>query len=238
MFHRTICLTYKPGTAQADADGLLAAFAVLPSQVRGLKSASVIAPQEGFDACVDLAFATWQAREDCALDEFYQAALSWAKELSASLESRDSSDGEPAPDAGMPLRWHKFLVYFALWAEALLLMVEGLRMLSRNNTALGLSPAADALALMNAFTSLCMFGIAFLQLFACWELAHFRRNGPRLLLWANVAPLAYCLVALAALWLIVGEVMPGNVFIAMFAQLLLAVCNRAYYRRRAAMFVN
>ena len=50
MFHRTICLTYKPGTAQADADGLLAAFAALPSQVRGLKSASVIAPQEGFDA--------------------------------------------------------------------------------------------------------------------------------------------------------------------------------------------
>ena len=155
MFHRTICLTYKPGVAQADADGLLAAFAALPSQVRGLKSASVIAPQEGFDACVDLAFATWQARKDCALDEFYQAALSWAKELSASLESRDSSDGEPAPDAGIPLRWHKFLVYFALWAEALLLMVEGLRMLSRNNTALGLSPTADALALMNAFTSLC-----------------------------------------------------------------------------------
>ena len=76
MFHRTICLTYKPGTAQADADGLLAAFAALPSQVRGLESASVIAPQEGFDACVDLAFATWQAREDCALDDFYQAALS------------------------------------------------------------------------------------------------------------------------------------------------------------------
>ena len=117
-------------------------------------------------------------------------------------------------------------------------MVEGLRMLSRNNTTLGLSPAADALALMNAFTSLCMFGIAFLQLFACWELAHFRRNGPRLLLWANIAPLVYCLVALAALWLIVGEVMPGNVFIAMFAQLLLTVCNRAYYRRRAELFVN
>ena len=58
------------------------------------------------------------------------------------------------------------------------------------------------------------------------------------MLWANVAPLAYCLVALAALWLIVGEVMPGNVFIAMFAQLLLAVCNRAYYRRRAEMFVR
>ena len=126
-FHRTICLTYKPGTAQADADGLLAAFAALPSQVRGLESASVIAPQEGFDACVDLAFATWQAREDCALDDFYQAALSWAKELSASLESRDSSDGGPAPGAGIPLRWHGFLVYFALWAEALVLMVEALR---------------------------------------------------------------------------------------------------------------
>ena len=37
MFHRTICLTYKPDTAQADADGLLAAFAALPSQVRGLE---------------------------------------------------------------------------------------------------------------------------------------------------------------------------------------------------------
>src|SRR5699024_7170361 len=105
-FHRTICLTYKSGAAQADVDGLLAAFAALPSQVRGLESASVIAPQEGFDACVDLAFATWQAREDCALDDFYQAALSWAKEISASLESRDSSDGGPAPGAGMPLRWH------------------------------------------------------------------------------------------------------------------------------------
>ena len=68
MFHRTICLKYKPGVAQADADGLLAAFAALPSQVKGLKSASAIAPQEGFDACVDLAFATWQARKDCALD--------------------------------------------------------------------------------------------------------------------------------------------------------------------------
>lgn len=67
MFHRTIYLKYKQGVAQADADGLLAAFAALPSQVRGLKSASVIAPQEGFDACVDLAFATWQAREDLSL---------------------------------------------------------------------------------------------------------------------------------------------------------------------------
>ena len=123
-------------------------------------------------------------------------------------------------------------------SEVLVLMVEALRMLSRNNMTLGLSPTADALALMNAFTALCMFGIAFLQLFACWALAHFRRTGPRLLLWANVAPLVYCLVALAALWLIVGEVMPGNVFIAMFAQLLLTVCNRAYYRRRAELFVN
>ena len=196
-------------------------FAALPSQVRGLKSASVIAPQEGFDACVDLAFATWQARKDCALDEFYQAALSWAKEISASLESPRQFRRRTRAGRGHAPAVARLSRLFCALAEALVLMAEGLRMLSRNNTTLGLSPTADALALDERLYRLCMFGIAFLQLFACWELAHFRRNGPRLLLWANVAPLAYCLAALAALWLIVGEVMPGNVFIAMFAQLLL-----------------
>ena len=237
MFHRIIRMQYKEGM-QAGADRLLAAFQALPERVEGLESVSIHGPQEGFDVGVDLAFATWQAREGCALDGFYQAALSWARELSASLECRDSPTGGHVPDAGMPLRWHKFLVCFALWAEALGLMLAALQFLGNSKPMFGISATYTAVSLLAVFFSLGVFGIAILQLFACWALAHFRRNGPKLLLWGNAAAPAWGIAALLAAHLIIGMPFLPDVLWAVLAQAALTVGNQAYYRRRAALFVN
>ena len=79
--------------------------------------------QGDFDASVALSFATEQARRSCDWSEGYRMVLTQARELCAQVETRETADAQNVPyspqdsaAAMLPMKWHKFLIYFALLA--------------------------------------------------------------------------------------------------------------------------
>ena len=251
MFHRTIYLKYKQGVAQADATEMLRAFQNLPRQVEGLVNVSVDLTQMVYDARIDLCFATEQARRACDFSDAWRNAWTRAQALAEQLESSDSVDEQGAAyDAygtPLPMKWHKFLIYFALWAGAIVNGISGIQMLSgalhTDNLMLwGLYGLSTGLRAFYIVSGVFSFGLGVFQICTRMSLARLSRRGPRMAVW-NYA-LSFILNALTILLASVLFGMPINalmdwsMWLILIGGALMTWANQVYYRKRAAMFVN
>ena len=250
MFHRTICLKYKEGVAQADATEMLRAFQNLPRQVEGLVNVSVDLTQMVYDARIDLCFATEQARRVCDFSDAWRNVWTRAQELAEQLESSDSTDEQgvayDANGAPLPMKWHKFLIYFALWAGAIVNGISGIQMLSNalnpNSLMWGLRGLSTGLRAFYIVSGVFSFGLGVFQICTRMSLARLSRRGPRMAVW-NYA-LSFILNALLILLASVLFGMPINalmdwtMWMILIEGALMTWANQVYYRKRAAMFVN
>ena len=248
MFHRTIYIQYKPGVTQAEASELMRAFQSLPRQTEGLVSVSVNLTETLYDASIDLCFATEQARRACDFSDACRAVLARARELSENLESRESVDEQgvayDAYGAALPMKWHKFLIYFALWAGAILNGLSGLQ------TLFGcfggeLAPIYDAypvLLALDLFSGLCLVGIAVFQFITRNALARLSRKAPQMVVWLYASTVILSVLQVLAVWLVSGVglsyVMTPEMWLILIEGALMTWANQVYYRKRAAMFVN
>ena len=248
MFHRTIYLKYKEGVAQADATEMLRAFQNLPRQVEGLVNVSVDLTQMVYDARIDLCFATEQARRVCDFSDAWRNAWTRAQALAEQLESSDSVDEQGAAyDAygtPLPMKWHKFLIYFALWAGAILNGISGISTLF---SCLGGEYAAvydayPALLGLDIFSSLCLIGISVFQFITRNALARLSRKAPQMVVWLYASTVILSVLQVVAVWLVSGVglsyVMTPDMWLILIEGALMTWANQVYYRKRAAMFVN
>ena len=250
MFHRTIYLKYKEGVAQADATEMLRAFQNLPRQVEGLVNVSVDLTQMVYDARIDLCFATEQARRVCDFSDAWRNAWTRAQALAEQLESNDSIDEQgvayDANGAPLPMKWHKFLIYFALWAGAILNGISGIQTLSNalnpNSLMWGLYGLSTGLRAFYIVSGVFSFGLGVFQICTRMSLARLSRRGPRMAVW-NYA-LSFILNALTILLASVLFGMPINalmdwsMWLILIEGALMTWANQVYYRKRAAMFVH
>lgn len=144
----------------------------------------------------------------------------------------------------MPMKWHNFLIYFSLWANAVMNVINGFTYF----TGMHYGGERDAEYIYSLFPGMkpvdCIAGlvciaIAVLALVTRFSLAGFKSNGPKLLLCmygANLAfALLYPLMTAGVTSIPFGELfevsnlISGGVMIA---------CNRVYYDKRAHLFVN
>ena len=75
MFHRTIFIGFSPAATQTESAELLSSFQALGGQLAGLNDVSIEFLRDEYDACIDLAFATEEARRDCGMDARYALSL-------------------------------------------------------------------------------------------------------------------------------------------------------------------
>ena len=248
MFHRTIYIKYKQGVTQAEATELLRAFQSLPRQMEGLISVSVNLAETLYDASIDLCFATEQARRACDFSDACRDALARARELSEQMESRESVDDQGAAydayGAALPMKWHKFLIYFALWAGAILNGISGISTLF---SCLGGEYAAvydayPALLGLDIFSSLCLIGIAVFQFITRNALARLSRKAPQMVVWLYASTVILSVLQVVAVWLVSGVglsyVMTPDMWLILIEGALMTWANQVYYRKRASMFVN
>lgn len=248
MFHRTIYIKYKQGVTQADASEMLRAFQNLSRQVEGLVNVSVNLTEMLYDAGIDLCFATEQARRACDFSDAWRAAWSRAQELAEQLESKESVDEQGAAyDAygtALPMKWHKFLIYFALWAGAILNGVSGISTLFScfGGEYAAVYDAYPALWGLDIFSSLCLIGIAVFQFITRNALARFSRKAPQMVVWLYASTVILSVLQVVAVWLVSGVglsyVMTPSMWLILIEGALMTWANQVYYRRRAAMFVN
>ncbi len=237
MFHRTIFIKFSSAATQAEIAELLSTFQALCGQLAGLNDVSIEFLRGKYDACIDLAFATEEARRDCGMDARYACAMARAQALCARIECRETDDAHGRSASALPMKWHKFLIYFLLLLGALIFLIRGFGDLSDCFDGAEGTPAFA----VRLFAGVCLLAIAALQLAARAALARFSRRGPKMAVAVYVSMAVLDGFILAAQQMraveldaaIVGVVKMGCVVSA-----LLAMCNHIYYRKRAAMFVN
>ena len=237
MFHRTIFIRFSPAATQTESAELLSSFQALGGQLAGLNDVSIEFLRDEYDACIDLAFATEEARRDCGMDARYACAMARAQALCARIECRETDDAHGRSASALPMKWHKFLIYFLLLLGALIFLIRGFGDLSDCFDGAEGTPAFA----VRLFAGVCLLGIAALQLAARAALARFSRRGPKMAVAVYVSMAVLSGFILAARQMRAVELdaaIAGAVEMGCVVSALLAVCNHLYYRKRAAMFVN
>lgn len=237
MFHRTIFIGFFPAATQTESAELLSSFQALGGQVAGLNDVSIELLRDGYDASIDLAFATEEARRDCGMDARYACAMARAQALCARIECRETDDAHGRSASALPMKWHKFLIYFLLLLGALIFLIRGFGDLSDCFDGAEGTPAFA----VRLFAGVCLLAIAALQLAARAALARFSRRGPKMAVavYVSMAVLGGFILAARQMRAVeLDAAIAGVVKMGCVVSALLAACNYLYYRRRATMFVH
>ncbi len=237
MFHRTIFIGFSPAATQTESAELLSAFQALGGQLAGLNDVSIEFLRGEYDASIDLGFATEEARRDCGMDARYACAMARAQALCAHIEWRETDDAHGRSASALPMKWHKFLIYFLLLLGALIFLIRGFGDLSDCFDGAEGTPAFA----VRLFAGVCLLAIAALQLAARAALARFSRRGPKMAVavYVSMAVLGGFILAARQMRAVeLDAAIAGAVEMGCVVSALLAVCNYLYYRRRAAIFVH
>ena len=122
---------------------------------------------------------------------------------------------------GFPMKWHNFLIRFALWAAAALSVYVAFRLLEKS-----------------VVYGVAFFGMAALQVVTAVCLILRKRSGPRLLAAGYIANLVWEIIYIVDIY--VGRIRPVLLsFIAgLLISFILIFANNAYYEKRKSVFVD
>ena len=147
-----------------------------------------------------------------------------------------------------PLKWHKFLIYFALWITALGYLISGASMIF-----VGLTEYVDnpffqhpAVKTLNVVYGVIFIAYAVYNVYVRYQLARFRKDAPKKLLLTYilypVLDLAYTPIALLVIGapasLIFSAKFVGSIIGAVIAMAILCIPTNIYYNKRAELFIN
>ena len=149
-------------------------------------------------------------------------------------------------DDGTPMKWYKFLIYFALFAGALINAINGFRMVSGSiyeGQADWIYAVLDGLKTLDMIVGLGLIAVAALQIYTRFRLAGFYSNAPQLLM------LTYAAVVVVQLIYIIGiyMILPSSTteylnltsdFIGIGISAVMIFVNKTYFDKRAHMFKN
>lgn len=158
--------------------------------------------------------------------------------------------GQTVPDKyqGFPMKWYKFLVYFALWAGSLLNAVTGIRQVtgtSRENADI-LYSLAPSLKTCDIIFGILMILVAVLGVLTAIKLLQLSAMGPKLLMLLYIANAAISLIEM----IVLVSIVKGNSKLEMDSSVLTSVIvsivvsgimvaiNWIYFKKRESIFVN
>jgi len=145
----------------------------------------------------------------------------------------------------MPMKWHKFMIYFSLWAGALSNVLSGIGLLTGSVYNASGSDAEmiylfyDGLKGMDVLFGLVSLAMAVLLIVTRFALAGYKENGPKLLIACYAAS-----AVVAILYPLLVSGITGMGFAELFdatslvTGIVMCIANKNYYDKRAHMFVN
>ena len=155
----------------------------------------------------------------------------------------NSPQNPPSPES-FKLKWHKFLIYFALWAGALANAGSAVQCIS--GTVYGSESARvyttySGLRTVDMGWGLVLLALAAYMIYVRFQLAGFRIDAPRklsILYGVNLGcSVVYLLAVSAATRLSLGSIM-GDIAGTVFGSILMLFINQNYYNKRLELFVN
>ncbi len=149
----------------------------------------------------------------------------------------------PSPE-NYKLKWHKFLIYFGLWAGAILnasnavLCINGTQYQERSEQVYSLFPGLRTVDLV---WGIVLLAICAYMIYVRFQLARFRINAPRKLSTLYIVSLACTAVYLLAFSAVthqsLGSFM-GDIAASAFSSILMLFINQNYYNKRLELFIN
>ncbi len=153
---------------------------------------------------------------------------------------------QPAAPA-LSMSWHKFLIFFALWASCILNIISGITALTgvqyeiadSRVTAEMVYTVFPSLKTWDVIYGILLIALGALALVTRFQLAGFKARGPKLLYATYIANTAAAIIYVIAVSGIVGENMADSGIIAnIIVSIVMVGVNAVYYGKRKAMFVN
>lgn len=148
---------------------------------------------------------------------------------------------ETKPD--MPMKWFKFLIYFALWLSALSNLSSGLQLLTGaayEGMAERVYAFFDGLQAVDLIFGLGSLALAGFAIYTRFQLAGFKKGSPKLLLMtyilACVLGLAYVLAAGAIIGM--GDMNFASPIGSVIGAAIAVIVNKIYFDKRAHLFTN
>ena len=145
----------------------------------------------------------------------------------------------------LPMKWHKFLIYFSLWAGALLSLVNAA------NYFTGAIYEGNAAYVYSYFGGLSMLdkAVAFAEIGLCaftiitrFALAGFKQGAPGKLITLYILNLAvsllYVLLSSMLTGIPFGEMLDSSTISSFAVSIALLFYNKSYYEARTELFVN
>ena len=144
------------------------------------------------------------------------------------------------------MKWYKFLIFFALWANAILNIIGGVSQLTGTVYSVTGIPASDIYAyygqglhVLDIVMGVVMIAIAVFSIIVRFQLAGYKKQGPKMLLVLYavnlVVSLAYSL-AVSAITSI--NVMDSSSVGGLVISAVMIVVNYIYFKKRAHLFCN
>lgn len=159
------------------------------------------------------------------------------------LPTMKTEEQNKAPVLGMG--WYKFLIWFSLFAAALLNTASGLKLLTGSvygEEADQIYAFYDGLKGLNVVTGLGLIGMAVLAIVTRISLANYKKNGPKMIVALNLISAAIGLVYVIGVNSILSaanvHIDTSSDYSSLVSSLILALINYNYFKKRAHMFVN
>ena len=152
---------------------------------------------------------------------------------------------------GFPMKWHKFLVYFALWASAVINAVQGIRVMSGGqyndptygNLAREVYAFFPGMKTADIIYGIILIGIAILGFLTAYKLLKLMRGAPTLLTVLYIASAAgsilYIIMAVSALkgYRDTSD-LTASAIGSLIGSVVMIIVNNIYYKKRERLFVN
>ena len=145
----------------------------------------------------------------------------------------------------LEMKWYKFLIYFSLFASAVLNAITGLQMLTGahyGGAAEYVYSYFEGLKGLDILVGLLSIGIAALAVYTRIRLAGYFQNGPKMLLYLYASSAIINLVYIIGLNMVIGEVAEMIDTITFISSTVVSAImifvNKSYFDKRAHLFVN
>lgn len=151
-------------------------------------------------------------------------------------------DNTANPANALPMNWFKFLIYFLLWAGAVLNVISGFSMITgmQYGEEAGLVYAFfEGLQMLDVFIGICTIALAGLGIYTRFRLAGFYKNGPKMLTMTYACGIAISLIYLiGAASIVSAEVIDSSSIASLAGSAVMIAINTVYFKKRAALFTK
>ena len=153
------------------------------------------------------------------------------------------------PINSQPMKWHKFLVYFALWAGAVLNIISGILALTgsvygeEKELVYHFFPTMES---VNVVYGILCVGLGIFGFYTAYNMLNFKKGAPKLLTILYAAACVISLVYIVAVFVIVTDKVRGldtsDLWLTggmnLAVSILMILVNNVYYKKREHLFVN